>query len=157
MGWRSETYHTVILVTDSADPLSPTIAAVKNALIKLNIVPIFVSPATYYSNIVTSLQFGVASTISSDYSDLLQKSFSAIKKSLSSVWTVVDTQSDVYGFSQTVSAAQSAVTVPANLSTFVTLKYPTANPIYQTSSFNLNQMGWGTTTISNVGMYSCNC
>lgn len=152
VGWRSETYHIVILVTDSADPLAPSLVATRNALLQRNIVPIFLSPSTYYSTVTNSLGFGISSAIASDYSDLLAKSLESVKAALGSVWTVVNAESDVYGFAQSVSSAKTGLVAPTTVGTYVDVKYPSSKPVFQTNSFTVNQMGWGSTTVATVSM-----
>lgn len=158
VGWRAGSYRMVVVITDIADPKNPALTPIRNNLLDLNIVPVFISPASspYYTTAVSSLGFGIANSTLADYSDVYTAAFSSVQAAFASIWTVINSRTDTYGFATGVSSIQSGLVVPANRTTYVDVKYNQAYQLYSPNSFTLNQMGWGTTKITAIGTHSFN-
>ena len=166
VGWRSDAFRVVILVTDSpfwegagyaSGSLYANRSDVLNVLINANIVPLILPTSavlSVYTSLITSFNnIGAASVVSSDFSNVYTVAASQLSTLFKALSTVV--VQDQYGFVSSVSAKQT-VTTPVNASSAVAIKFPQAyiNQTFSTYPIVVvTMMGWGTANIIAQGKF----
>lgn len=163
IGWRSDAYKVVIVITDSTfwegsstNTVYNTRADVLASLVGNNIQPIILCPSgvlSVYTSLINSLGFGLAVSINSDYSTALSTAYNQIVAILK-VSAVVVAQ-DTYGF-VTGGLGRTSITPPTSRVNAVTMRYPAVNldTVANYPEIVVTSMGWGSSTIVAQGIYN---
>lgn len=160
VGWRSDAYKVVVVVTDSTfwDGTNGynSRADARAALAANNIIPIFIASgvSSTYANLVSDYRFGFSASVYSDFSNALTQAYNQIENSFKTLSTIV--AEDTYGFVSDVDSSRKTISrLPSTQSNTVEMKYPSGAALDSLENYpeiKISTMGWGISTVVAQGM-----